>query len=137
MSHYCITCDLADGPISMGFVAGPITNGEVTAVPTTTCTICKQPVRVQSEEIAVANPLENKGVRAVHPTPRIGKAEVLPPIITGGNILKAARARVRELNRALKEAEGWRRERDDLVRLLKASKEQPKRSNLSELKVAR
>jgi len=145
MSHHCATCDITDGPVSMGFAAGPIVAGEVTAVPVTTCTQCKQPVTVHREDVpppagyGLQNPAENKGVRAPVASQvgtRVSRSEVLPPVISGGNIIKAARARVRELNRALKEADAWRRERDDLVRLLKASKEKP-RTNVTPLKAAR
>ena len=135
MSHHCPTCDITDGPISMGFTAGPMVNGSAEAVPSTSCTICKQPVIVR-QEMPVANPLGNKGVRAFAAPLRIAQSEVLPPIVTGGNILKAARARVLELNRVLKQADAWRRERDDLVRLLKASKEKP-RANVTPIKAAR
>lgn len=146
MSHHCNTCDIADGPVSMGFAAGPIVNGEVTAVPVTSCTLCKQPVRVLAEDVpppagyGLQNPGKNKVVRAPAASQvgtRVARAEVLPPVISGGNIIKAARARVRELNRALKEADAWRRERDDLVRLLKASKEKPVRTNVTPIKAAR
>lgn len=146
MSHHCPTCDITDGPISMGFTAGQMLNGSAEAVPSTSCAICKQPVIVHRDDVpppggyglhqAATKPLENKGVRAFAAPLRIAPSEVLPPIVTGGNILKAARARVLELNRALKQADAWRRERDDLVRLLKASKEKP-RANVTPIKAAR
>ena len=142
MSHHCNTCDIADGPVSMGFAAGPIVNGEVTAVPVTSCTLCKQPVRVLAEDVpppagyGLQNPGKNKGVRASAPSQAGTRVALAEMLISGGNIIKAARARVRELNRALKEADAWRRERDDLVRLLKASKEKP-RTNVTPIKVAR
>lgn len=129
MKTHCITCNLSDGPTSMGFVAGPIVNGEKTAIPATSCTLCKQPVTVYEDDTPPAGGYGlHEPPTAPAPRPRAAVRLETEPVPDAGptfNVIKASRERLRDLKRLLKRAAGWQREHDELERLLKAAQSKP------------
>ncbi len=137
---YCPSCDIHNGPTSLGFVAGPIVNGEKTSVMATSCAVCK---RVLDDEQNIPPPAGGYGLREEGPSlspaavKALGKpsaaSSTTPPADGQYNVIRAARVRVRELKRRLREAKEWQRELDQLERLLQASK-QPPRANVVPLR---
>lgn len=125
MSHRCIKCKTDEGPTASGYLPGPIVDGVPTPIPSVWCSICKTPVVDMSSE-------PSEQIRQIG----LVAKQVAAPIIALGqsfNVLRAARERVRELKRNLRQAKAWQSEHDQLVRLIKASKPATVRA----LKVAR
>lgn len=119
--HRCPKCQTVNGPVMMGFRPGPIVDGAPTPIPQTVCLGCKVEVE---EDASVPPPVGGYGFRD---PPRVASPKGPSQTWSFGtgetfNVVKAARERLRALKQNLKLAAEWKREHDELERLLKAAK---------------